>query len=73
MRQADVAAATRALLAAAEAACMPEAPVSKLSHIDKKGEARMVDVSDKAVTARTAIAEGFVRHGAAHARALAEG
>ncbi|MCZ7596007.1 MAG: cyclic pyranopterin monophosphate synthase MoaC [Hyphomicrobium sp.] len=34
--------------------------MSKLSHIDKKGEARMVDVSDKAVTARTAIAEGFV-------------
>jgi len=32
----------------------------KLSHIDEKGEARMVDVSDKAVTARTAIAEGFV-------------
>jgi cyclic pyranopterin phosphate synthase len=34
--------------------------VSKLSHINKKGEARMVDVSDKAVTARSAIAEGFV-------------
>ena len=34
--------------------------MSKLSHIDKKGEARMVDVSDKAATQRTAIAEGFV-------------
>jgi cyclic pyranopterin phosphate synthase len=34
--------------------------VSKLSHIDKKGEARMVDVSDKATTTRTALAEGFV-------------
>jgi cyclic pyranopterin phosphate synthase len=34
--------------------------VSKLSHIDKKGEARMVDVSDKAATTRTAVAEGFV-------------
>jgi len=34
--------------------------MSKLSHIDNKGEARMVDVSDKSVTARTAIAEGFV-------------
>jgi cyclic pyranopterin phosphate synthase len=34
--------------------------MSKLSHIDEKGEARMVDVSDKAVTARTANAEGFV-------------
>ena len=32
----------------------------KLSHIDDKGEARMVDVSDKAVTSRAAIAEGFV-------------
>lgn len=32
----------------------------KLSHIDEKGEARMVDVSDKAVTHRTAVAEGFV-------------
>jgi cyclic pyranopterin phosphate synthase len=32
----------------------------KLSHIDEKGEARMVDVSDKAITHRTAVAEGFV-------------
>jgi cyclic pyranopterin phosphate synthase len=34
--------------------------MTKLSHIDDKGEARMVDVSDKAVTHRTARAEGFV-------------
>lgn len=34
--------------------------MSKLSHIDDKGQAVMVDVSDKAVTSRTAIAEGFV-------------
>jgi len=33
---------------------------ARLSHLDDKGEARMVDVSDKAVTARTAIAEGVV-------------
>jgi cyclic pyranopterin monophosphate synthase len=32
----------------------------RLSHIGDKGEARMVDVSDKAVTARTASAEGFI-------------
>ncbi len=32
----------------------------KLSHINERGEARMVDVSDKATTSRTAIAEGFV-------------
>ena len=34
--------------------------MSKLTHLDDKGAARMVDVSDKAVTSRTAIAEGFV-------------
>ncbi|NOT71634.1 MAG: cyclic pyranopterin monophosphate synthase MoaC [Hyphomicrobium sp.] len=34
--------------------------MSKLSHLDDQGRAVMVDVSDKAVTARTAIAEGFV-------------
>jgi cyclic pyranopterin phosphate synthase len=33
---------------------------AKLSHLNDKGEARMVDVSDKDVTARTARAEGFV-------------
>jgi cyclic pyranopterin phosphate synthase len=35
--------------------------VSKLSHLDETGRARMVDVSDKAATAREAVAEGFVR------------
>ena len=34
--------------------------MSKLTHLNERGEARMVDVSDKAVTARTAVAEGFV-------------
>jgi cyclic pyranopterin monophosphate synthase len=34
--------------------------MTKLSHLDDKGEARMVDVSDKVVTHRTARAEGFV-------------
>ncbi len=34
--------------------------MSKLSHINEKGEARMVDVSEKSVTARRAVAEGFV-------------
>ena len=32
----------------------------RLSHLNDKGEARMVDVSAKDVTSRTAIAEGFV-------------
>ncbi len=31
-----------------------------LSHINERGEANMVDVSEKSVTSRTAIAEGFV-------------
>jgi cyclic pyranopterin phosphate synthase len=31
-----------------------------LSHLNEAGEARMVDVSDKAVTERSATAEGFV-------------
>jgi cyclic pyranopterin monophosphate synthase len=39
--------------------------VSKLTHIDETGRANMVDVSDKAVTAREAVAEGFVRMDAA--------
>jgi cyclic pyranopterin monophosphate synthase len=34
--------------------------MTKLSHLDDKGAARMVDVSDKAATHRTARAEGFV-------------
>jgi cyclic pyranopterin phosphate synthase len=34
--------------------------MSELSHLDGRGEARMVDVGDKAVTARVAIAEGSV-------------
>jgi len=35
--------------------------VSKLTHMDETGRARMVDVSDKAATAREALAAGFVR------------
>jgi cyclic pyranopterin monophosphate synthase len=34
--------------------------MSKLSHLNDKGEARMVDVSDKTATQRSARAEGFV-------------
>jgi cyclic pyranopterin phosphate synthase len=36
------------------------ARAAKLSHLAKSGEARMVDVSGKAVTARVAVAEGRV-------------
>ena len=34
--------------------------MTRLSHLNDKGEARMVDVSEKAVTSRTAVAQGFV-------------
>lgn len=33
----------------------------RLTHLDKQGRARMVDVSDKPATSRVAIAEGFIR------------
>jgi cyclic pyranopterin phosphate synthase len=33
----------------------------KLSHIDEKGQTRMVDVSGKMVTSRRAVAEGSIR------------
>lgn len=36
-------------------------PDSQLTHLDDRGEATMVDVADKAVTKRTAVAEGRVR------------
>lgn len=35
--------------------------MNKLTHLDAEGRARMVDVSDKAVTSREALAAGFVR------------
>jgi cyclic pyranopterin monophosphate synthase len=44
--------------------------MGKLSHYGKKGEVRMVDVSAKAVTARRAVARGFVRMKAAVVRAV---
>lgn len=34
--------------------------MAKLTHIDDKGQARMVDVGDKAVTSRTATAEAVI-------------
>lgn len=35
--------------------------MSKLTHIDERGEARMVDVGAKAVTRREAVAEAWIR------------
>ena len=37
---------------------MTDAPATGLTHLDAQGRARMVDVSDKAVTTREATAEG---------------
>ncbi len=37
---------------------MTDAPATGLTHLDAEGRARMVDVSDKAVTTREATAEG---------------
>ncbi|MDP8239042.1 MAG: cyclic pyranopterin monophosphate synthase MoaC [Candidatus Hatepunaea meridiana] len=34
--------------------------MNELSHIDRKGQLRMVDVGDKPITARRAVAEGIV-------------
>jgi cyclic pyranopterin phosphate synthase len=38
----------------------PSPPAPGLTHIDSRGEARMVDVSEKAATERIAVAEGRV-------------
>jgi cyclic pyranopterin phosphate synthase len=35
--------------------------MAKLSHLDEQGRARMVDVSDKEVTSRIAVARGVIR------------
>ena len=44
-----------------------------LSHFDAKGQAHMVDVSDKPVTARTAIAEGHIKMSDETLALIAEG
>jgi cyclic pyranopterin phosphate synthase len=47
--------------------------MSGLSHFDSDGKAHMVDVSDKPVTARTAIAEGYIRMTPATLTLITEG
>lgn len=47
--------------------------MSDLTHIDETGRARMVDVSDKQVTARTAKAEGQLRTSAATIELVRQG
>ena len=41
-----------------------------LTHTDEEGRARMVDVGDKSITTRTAVASGFVRMAAATVEAI---
>lgn len=43
-----------------------------LTHMDDEGRARMVDVGDKPVTTRTAVASGFVHMAAATVQAIRE-
>lgn len=45
----------------------------KLTHFDEKGGARMVDVSEKDETRRSAVAEGHVRMAADTLRVIVEG
>lgn len=45
----------------------------KLTHLDERGAARMVYVGDKAVTARTAVAEGYIRISKQALAAISEG
>jgi cyclic pyranopterin monophosphate synthase len=45
----------------------------ELTHLDARGHATMVDVGDKAITSRTAVAEGEVRMTPATLAAIREG
>jgi cyclic pyranopterin phosphate synthase len=47
--------------------------MTRLSHVNARGEARMVDVSDKAATHRSARAEGFVAMAPATLALIEEG
>jgi cyclic pyranopterin phosphate synthase len=52
---------------------MSDKPTAKLTHLDDHGRATMVDVGQKAVTAREAVAEGFITLGPATLDAIATG
>ena len=49
------------------------APEPKLSHVDEAGRVRMVDVGDKPVTERVAVARGHIAIGAAALQAIRDG
>ncbi len=46
--------------------------MARLTHVDPQGDAHMVDVGDKALTRREAVAEGFVTVGAEALSAVVE-
>jgi cyclic pyranopterin phosphate synthase len=48
----------------------PKRPADRMTHLDRRGRARMVDIQDKPVTAREAMASGTLRLNAAAFRAL---
>jgi cyclic pyranopterin monophosphate synthase len=50
-----------------------EGSMAKLSHLDEQGRARMVDVSDKEVTSRIAVARGTIRMNANTLALIREG
>ena len=50
-----------------------KAPVPRLSHVGPRGDVRMVDVSDKAVTAREAVARGRITMSRAALRQVRSG
>ena len=52
---------------------MPVAKAKRLTHLDEKGAARMVDVAGKATTVREATAECIVRMAPETVRAVREG
>jgi len=52
---------------------MSDAPAPKLTHLDDHGRAKMVDVGHKPVTAREAVAEGFITLQPATLDAIARG
>ena len=51
---------------------MPKTDKPRLTHLDEKGAARMVNVGEKPVTARRAVAEGCVAMQPATLRAIAD-
>ena len=53
-------------------AAEPSSSSAKLTHLDEKGAARMVDVGGKPATARRAVAEGYVAMRPATLRAIAD-